>query len=590
MLTTLLLFGTVRLKTNNYFEPINGIKLVALIAILALEQGNQHRDKLATLLWENGSQQESRTRLRQVLQRLKDIFDEDHLRIERDVIGFKFGTHFTSDVHKFLEIAEQVNTTSIEKLISAVEIYQDDFLAGFTLPDSSLFDAWQRQKRNMLERKLANIYTKIITVYLEKNKIDQSLYYANELVDRFPWQEAHHKLMMEMYIANDDIPAAINQYHLCRQILRDNLSIETSKSINALYQQLLTNSHVPISHKKLNKSIRRFPPRPSLVIGRNDDLQAIQHHIQSDELSQLVIQGWPGIGKSTLIAELAHHPKTNNLAFDGILWTALGEKPDLKHELDQLIHAIRPNSPNVSQSLAESSETLRHLLYQNRILLLVDDVWDAIHLQWFQILNVESTLIVSTRFNDVARQIATSPDEIYKLDILSEEQAYTLLEHLAPDIVADYQPQAKQLIIDLDGLPLALQVAGRLLQAEIELGWGIDDLLIALREGRKLLEAKAPLDRLDIEKSTLPSVATLLKQSTDRLTEDMRLKFATLGLLAPKPATFDVETIAAMWELEQPREGIRILVDRGLLEPVGNGRFQMHALLVMYAQSMFDKP
>jgi len=43
----------------------------------------------------------------------------------------------------------------------------------------------------------------------------------------------------------------------------------------------------------------------------------------------------------------------------------------------------------------------------------------------------------------------------------------------------------------------------------------------------------------------------------------------------------------AMWMVEDPRPIARILVDRGLLEPVGE-RFQMHALLVAHAQSLLS--
>jgi hypothetical protein len=33
---------------------------------------------------------------------------------------------------------------------------------------------------------------------------------------------------------------------------------------------------------------------------------------------------------------------------------------------------------------------------------------------------------------------------------------------------------------------------------------------------------------------------------------------------------------------------VRTLVERGLLEPAAGGRFQMHALLVMHARTMFE--
>jgi len=112
-------------------------------------------------------------------------------------------------------------------------------------------------------------------------------------------------------------------------------------------------------------------------------------------------------------------------------------------------------------------------------------------------------------------------------------------------------------------------------------------LLARLRGGAGVIEAKAPTDRADIENQTIPTVAALLKQSTDLLPNQTRECFAFLGAFAPKPATFDLEAMAAVWQVEDPKPILRELAARGLVEPAG-GRFQMHALLVAHARSLLD--
>jgi hypothetical protein len=91
-----------------------------------------------------------------------------------------------------------------------------------------------------------------------------------------------------------------------------------------------------------------------------------------------------------------------------------------------------------------------------------------------------------------------------------------------------------------------------------------------------------------MQQDTPPTVATLLKRSTDTLKESTRERFALLGLFVPKPATFDLGAMSAIWDVEDPKPTARELVNRGLLEPVGSGRFQMHALLVLHARSMLE--
>jgi hypothetical protein len=137
----------------------------------------------------------------------------------------------------------------------------------------------------------------------------------------------------------------------------------------------------------------------------------------------------------------------------------------------------------------------------------------------------------------------------------------------------------------LEGLPLALHVAGRLLNAEASLNFSVTDLITELRAGAKLLEAKAPKDRTDLENQTLPTVAVLLQKSTSLLDAFTLECFAFLGAFAPKPATFDLAALKSVWQVDDPKPIVRTLSERGLLEPVPPNRFQMHALLVMLARS-----
>jgi len=162
-----------------------------------------------------------------------------------------------------------------------------------------------------------------------------------------------------------------------------------------------------------------------------------------------------------------------------------------------------------------------------------------------------------------------------------------LLQTLAPSVIEKYPEKSLELVHELEGLPLALQVAGRMLSSEANYGFDVAELLTELKQGAKLLEANSPADRADLANETTPSVAALLQKSTNRLDALTRDCFAYLGVFAPKPATFDLNAMKAVWEIEDPKPIARTLVDRGLLEFVPElNRYQMHALLVMLAKSI----
>jgi len=336
------------------------------------------------------------------------------------------------------------------------------------------------------------------------------------------------------------------------------------------------------------------PPLPSLVIGRADDLHKLKLRLGlTGETSLQVltaIRGWPGIGKTTIAAVLAHDPDIATAFPDGVLWTSLGPKPNLFSELATWGRALGTDDLLRAKTLEEVTAQLTAMLRNKRMLLIIDDVWESEHAVPFKVGGRGCATLITTRENQVAQALAPTANDIYRLPVLTDDKALELLQALAPSVVNDFLAESRDLVHELEGLPLALQVAGHLLNVEASYGFGVTDLIKELREGAAILEAKAPADRTDLANETTPTIAVLLQRSTDRLDDLTRDCYAYLGVFAPKPATFDLAAMKAMWDMEQPEPVVRTLVDRGLLEFVKEmGRYQMHALLVAHAKSLLTE-
>jgi hypothetical protein len=258
------------------------------------------------------------------------------------------------------------------------------------------------------------------------------------------------------------------------------------------------------------------------------------------------------------------------------------------NELLTWARALRVVDGAAPLGLDEISALLTAALRDRRMLLIVDDVWHVEHAAPFRVGGQGCALVMTSRLNDVAQALAPTSRDLYRLPVLGEENALQLLSAIVPDAVAEYPQESRELVQNLEGLPLAIQVAGRLLYNEMQFGWGVSDLLNELRQGAILLKAYAPGDMLASSQDSTPTLAALLKRSTDALEDETRQRFADLGLFVPKPATFDLQAMAAVWDVDDPRPTARILVNRGLLEPLSGGRFQLHALLVLHARSLFD--
>jgi tetratricopeptide (TPR) repeat protein len=328
-------------------------------------------------------------------------------------------------------------------------------------------------------------------------------------------------------------------------------------------------------------------------VGRTDDLCALKAHLiptgDGRARTQILtaIKGWPGVGKTTVAAALAHDAEIAAAFPEGVLWTSLGPTPNVLSELAAWGRALDIDLTR-ADSIEQACAALAALLRDARRLLIVDDVWQAEHAQPFKVGGRNCATLLTTRHADVARALAPAAQDIYLLPVLTETESLDLLRELAPEVAAQREPACRELARVLDGLPLALQVAGRLLNAEAERGFGVDELLAELRAGERILQERAPADRADVAAETTPSVAALLRKSTDCLDEPMRAAFAHLGAFPPKPATFDLGAVQAVCEADDAEKVVRTLVDRGLLEAAGGGRWQLHTVLILHARSLLN--
>lgn len=345
-------------------------------------------------------------------------------------------------------------------------------------------------------------------------------------------------------------------------------------------------------------SLGSAPPLPPLVVGREDvicDLKirlgVISFGERSESLSSLtVVYGLPGIGKSTLAASLAHDSEVIRYYRDGTLWTSLGPTPNLLSELIAWGRAIGIDSISNVESPEEASAQLSAHLITKRRLLIVDDVWDPVHAAFFRVGGHDCATLFTTREPQVAQALAPTAHDVYELGLLTEQASFEMLQKLAPQVVAKYPQTSRELVIELEMLPLALDVAGHLLNAEFASGFfDMDNLLAGIRDGRQFLEQILP-SRIGTPGELSLSLAALLQKSTDRLDEQTRNCYSYLGGFAPKPAIFNLEDMKNVWRIDDPKPIVRKLLDRGLLKTIDHQeRFYMHALLVMHARSLCSK-
>jgi DNA-binding SARP family transcriptional activator len=581
----LYLLGTPYITVNDQMIEFKRKKALALLAYLSCTGARASRDSLATLLYPDMDEEHARAGLRRTLAAITETAVRPWLIADRQTVALHQAETVMVDVEA---LTMAVQTQDIAALEQAVHAYRDTFMAGFSLEDSLVFDEWQSQQANLYELKLTQAYDLLITHYRENRMPVLGLETASRWLGRDPYHEGAQLALMQFLSMSNQSASALQHYRRYVQRLHDDLGVAPSTILVDLAHQLEQGQTAGAIPSRVAR-VEMLPPLPSLLIGREGVMTDLRQRLRPQKApAEMVIQGYPGIGKTTLSAALAYDRALQADYPDGVLWTALGEQPSLPALLDQWAQALGLQ-PDSTLDIESQSIRLRTHLAQRAMLIIVDDVWDVSHALPFRLAGSHSATLMTTRFNDVAQALTSRADSLYKLPIISNEAALALIHALAPTLREVDTPDLIELVHDLEGLPLALQVAGRLLHAEMRMGWGIGELVRELRDGRRLLEAQAPADRHEVALQASPTVAALLQRSVVRLSLDLQEKFALLGVFAPKPATFTVSAVQAIWRDSHPQQAIRTLTDRGLLEPSGDGRFQMHALLVIHARSMFQE-
>ena len=97
------------------------------------------------------------------------------------------------------------------------------------------------------------------------------------------------------------------------------------------------------------------------------------------------LHGMGGIGKSVMARALCEEEQVQAAFPHGILWTTLGQEPNLGEKLREWIHALGGVISENAPTLDQLKNNLNKLLDGRQCLLVVDDVWRKTHAETFRV-------------------------------------------------------------------------------------------------------------------------------------------------------------------------------------------------------------
>ncbi len=313
---TIHLLGTPRLEFEGQPLAFDTRKAIALLAYLAVTGEAQARDTLAAFLWPEYDQSRSRAALRRTLSTLKAAVDGYGLAIERETLSLDQSADLWIDVRHFRQLLKSCQTHGHDPdavcplcqplLSEAVELYRDDFMAGFSLRDSIPFDDWQSMQSERLRRELGMALRGLVQCHQAQGQFNQAIDHTRRLLELDPLQEPAHRQLMILYASAGQRPAALNQYRECVRILELELGVPPLEETTTLYEQILA-GEIDAEVIAPPAGLAIFPPprpapSPIPLVGRETDWATLLDSYGAVDAGGrfAVLEGEAGIGKTRL--------------------------------------------------------------------------------------------------------------------------------------------------------------------------------------------------------------------------------------------------------------------------------------------------
>lgn len=246
------LLGPPQVELDGALCDLHSHKALALLAYLAVTNQPHRRAKLATLFWPEQGESRALAYLRHTLWTVRKLLGAALLDRDHEVVRLDPQTDLWLDVTAFQtqlaagNLAETPSAAAcmaaLPHLQAAVALYRDDFLAGFSLRDSELFDEWHFFAREQLRQQLATALQQVVCGLAAQDEHGAAIPYARRWLALDPLHEPAHQQLMQLYAASGQRAAAVRQYRECRRILREELAVAPAAETQALYQQIQTQS------------------------------------------------------------------------------------------------------------------------------------------------------------------------------------------------------------------------------------------------------------------------------------------------------------------------------------------------------------
>lgn len=606
----LILLGVPHAEVGGQALQITHRKPLAVLAYLAVTRRVQSREILAAMLWPEHEASRAYAYLRNALWQLGQTVLGTWVVVEQDAISLanevwvdviELDRHLTA-ARSHTHPPDALCAACVAHLTEAISLYQGDFMAGFSLPDTPDFEEWQFFQTEHLRQQAANTLEALTRHHGAQGNIELALSAARHWSALDPLNEPAQRALMTIYAQTGQRAAAIHQYDALLRNLKSSRLEPTPETI-AVYKRVRAGEIEDVTTPAASdvtiagatrQARHNLPAQTTTFFGRDAELAELYDLLTLPECRLITLTGPGGIGKTRLALQAAREQL--NAFADGVAFVSLAAAIDLHTLISAIVESL--GTFLYPQDTIAPQEQLLIYLSGRRMLLVLDNLEHLLEHSWLlvEILSrAPGTKLLTTsreRLNVRGEWVLDLHGLAHSAEgdrLPATSDATALFMETAQRINASFAPdEAESRAISricrlVQGMPLGIELAA---------AW---TKMLSCAEIANEIETS--LDFLTLTLRDLPerhqSLRAVFARSWGLLSEDERRCFRALAVFR---AGFTREAAQAVADARLP--ALLALMDKSLLyrqadespsaDPAGGGRYGVLEVLRQYAEEQLQ--
>ncbi|KAL4619067.1 hypothetical protein ACB092_06G054700 [Castanea dentata] len=314
----------------------------------------------------------------------------------------------------------------------------------------------QQKVQEAIERAAMN------TEVVEKD-VERWLANVNQLLEEV--QALENKVRVNLRLCNGWCPDWIRQYKLCKEAIQKTNVVKELQADRGKFSEL--------THRAPTPGIEIFSSSDFEVFeSRNLAFQQIMEALDEDNNKGIGLYGMGGIGKTTLVKEVYKKVKELNI-FNDIAMITVSRTPDVRKIQGEIVDCLNLELKEESNTARANRICLR-IKSVEKILIIVDDVWDYVELKDYGIPSPDDhkdcRILLTTRRKQVCHLMLCH--QMISLNVLLKKESLALMKSIVGDN-PDLNDVMLKVVEECKGLPIAISTVGKALKGKTLNEWNV---------------------------------------------------------------------------------------------------------------------